>query len=101
MSNSHVVQTLPALLIEFPHYCIIAPKLAPGYVMCCVNMRFIIPAKPPPPPPRPHPSPRVNLSQQFGHNWLNKLIVLAADSADAARFVYGPRSVISQRSEAE
>ena len=56
MSNSHVVQTLPALLIEFPHYCIIALKLAPGYVMCCVNMRFIIPAKPPPPPPRPHGS---------------------------------------------
>lgn len=47
MSNSHVVQTVPALLIEFPHYCIIALKLALGYVMCCVNMLFIILANPP------------------------------------------------------
>lgn len=46
MSNSHVVQTLPALLIEFPHHCIIALKMALGCVMCCVNMHFIILANP-------------------------------------------------------
>lgn len=32
MNNIHVVQTLPAPLIEFPHYCIIALKMALGYV---------------------------------------------------------------------
>lgn len=47
MSNSHVVQTLPVLLIEFPHYCIIALKMALGYVcVCCVNVYFIILADP-------------------------------------------------------
>lgn len=35
--GSHVVKTLPALLIEFPHYCIIALNVAPGYAMCCVK----------------------------------------------------------------
>lgn len=38
--NSHIVQTLPALLIEFPHYCVIATKMALGYVVCCVNCRL-------------------------------------------------------------
>lgn len=35
MRNSHVGQTLPAPLIEFPHYCIIALTMAPGYVGLC------------------------------------------------------------------
>lgn len=56
MSNSHVVQILPALLIEFPYYCIISLKLALGYVVCCVNIHFIILANPPLPPLHPHGS---------------------------------------------
>lgn len=43
---SDVVQTPPVLLVEFPHYCIIALKMALGYVICCVNMHFIILANP-------------------------------------------------------
>lgn len=46
MNNSHVVQTLLAPLIKFPHYYIIALKVALGNVMCCVNMHFIILANP-------------------------------------------------------
>lgn len=70
--SSHVVQTL---LIEFPHYCIIALNVALGYAMCCVNVHFIIPANPTSTSASfqwLHPSACLDLSQEFGRNWLNK-----------------------------
>lgn len=39
--SNHAVHSLPSLLIEFPHYCIIALKMALGYVMFCGSVHFI------------------------------------------------------------
>lgn len=74
-ASSHVVQMLPALLIEFPYYCIISLKPGLGCAMCCLNIHFIIESNPFYLHLISTAPPLTNLSQQFRHNKLNKIVV--------------------------